>query len=106
MIVYPSAAAFPIERLSSLHTVVLFVEKTGGITRPRNSSNSSPVAGQAILDVYNIAGQKIQTVFNGHIEANETRMIDYKPTVANGMLIYTLRIGNRQVTGKLIGLKQ
>ena len=66
----------------------------------------SPVAGQAILDVYNIAGQKIQTVFNGHIEANETRMIDYKPTVANGMLIYTLRIGNRQVTGKLIGLKQ
>jgi len=66
----------------------------------------SPVSGQAILDVYNIAGQKIQTLFNGHIEANETRMIDYKPAVANGMMIYTLRIGNRQVTGKLIGLKQ
>jgi hypothetical protein len=66
----------------------------------------SPVSGQAILDVYTIAGQKVQTLFNGHIEANETRMIDYKPTVANGMLIYTLRIGNRQVTGKLIGLKQ
>jgi len=66
----------------------------------------SPVAGQAILDVYNLAGQKVQTLFNGHIDANETRIIDYKPTVANGMLIYTLRIGNRQVTGKLIGLKQ
>jgi hypothetical protein len=66
----------------------------------------SPVSGQAILDVYNIAGQKVQTLFNGHIDANETRIIDYKPTVANGMLIYTLRIGNRQVTGKLIGLKQ
>jgi hypothetical protein len=66
----------------------------------------SPVSGQAILDVYNIAGQKIQTLFNGHIDANETRIIDYKPTVANGMMIYTLRIGNRQVTGKLIGLKE
>jgi hypothetical protein len=65
----------------------------------------SPVAGQAILDVYNVAGQKIQTLFNGHIDANETRTIDYKPAVANGMMIYTLRIGNRQVTGKLIGLK-
>jgi hypothetical protein len=66
----------------------------------------SPVAGQAILDVYNIAGQKIQTLFNGHIDANETRTIDFKPAVANGMMIYTLRIGNQQVTGKLIGLKQ
>jgi hypothetical protein len=66
----------------------------------------SPVAGQAILDVYNIAGQKIQTLFNGHIDANETRTIDFKPAVANGMMIYTLRIGNRQVTGKLVGLKQ
>jgi len=66
----------------------------------------SPVAGQAILDVYNIAGQKIQTVFNGHIDANEVRTIDFKPAVANGMMIYTLRIGNRQVTGKLVGLKQ
>jgi hypothetical protein len=55
---------------------------------------------QAILDVYNIAGQKVQTLFNGHIDANETRIIDFKPTVANGMLIYTLRIGNQQVTGK------
>jgi hypothetical protein len=66
----------------------------------------SPVSGQAVLDVYNIAGQKIQTLFNGHIDANETRTIDYKPAVANGMMIYTLRIGNRQVTGKLVGLKQ
>jgi len=66
----------------------------------------SPVSGQAILDVYNIAGQKIQTLFNGHIDANETRTIDFKPAVANGMMIYTLRIGNQQVTGKLIGLKQ
>jgi hypothetical protein len=66
----------------------------------------SPVAGQAILDVYNIAGQKIQTLFNGHIDANETRTIDFKPAVANGMMIYTLRIGNQQVTGKLVGLKE
>ncbi|HXR82479.1 MAG TPA: hypothetical protein VN763_16250, partial [Saprospiraceae bacterium] len=66
----------------------------------------SPVAGQAILDVYNVAGQKIQTLFNGHIDANETRIIDFKPAIANGMMIYTLRIGNKQVTGKLVGLKQ
>jgi len=66
----------------------------------------SPIAGQAILDVYNLAGQKVQTLFKGYLDANETRTFDYRPNVANGMLIYTLRVGNQQVTGKLVGLKQ
>jgi hypothetical protein len=66
----------------------------------------SPVAGQAVLDVYNIAGQKVQTLFSGHIDANETRIVDFKPGLANAMMIYQLRVGNRQVTGKLVGLKE
>ena len=66
----------------------------------------SPVAGQAVLDVYNIAGQKVQTLFSGHIDANETRFVDFKPAIANAMMIYRLSVGNKQVTGKLVGLKQ
>jgi hypothetical protein len=67
----------------------------------------TPVSGQAVLEVYNIAGQKVQTLFNGHMEAGETRMVDYKPSVTvNTMMIYKLRIGEKEVTGKLIGLRQ
>ncbi|HET6767926.1 MAG TPA: hypothetical protein VFH08_11025 [Chitinophagaceae bacterium] len=66
----------------------------------------SPVSGEAVLDVYTITGQKLQTLYKGHMQANETRVVDYRPSVANGMMIYKLRIGNKQVTGKLVGVKQ
>jgi hypothetical protein len=65
----------------------------------------SPVAGQAVLEVYNLAGQKIQTLYNGRIEANETKTVNYKPKGAtSAMLIYRLKVGNQMLSGKLIGL--
>jgi hypothetical protein len=65
----------------------------------------SPVAGQAVLEVYNLAGQKIQTLYNGRIEANETKTVNYKPKGAtSAMLIYRLKVGNQTLSGKLIGL--
>jgi spore coat protein CotF len=108
----PSNVPSPARITASANAEAATVGKLKVSTYPNPYRNNvrfvieSPVAGQAILDVYNIAGQKIQTLFNGHIDANETRTIDYKPAVANGMMIYTLRIGNKQVTGKLVGLKQ
>ena len=65
----------------------------------------SPVSGQATLEVYNIMGQKLQTVFHGYITAERSQVVEYKsPTASNSTLIYKLRVGTKQVTGKLINI--
>jgi hypothetical protein len=63
----------------------------------------SPVSGQASLEVFNMLGQKVQTVFQGHVEAGRGQTVDYNVPQANrGNLIYILRVGNQKATGKLI----
>ena len=65
----------------------------------------SPVTDQAVLEVYNITGQKISTVFNGYMQKGETKVVEYRPGVtANSVLIYKLRVGNKLVTGKLVSV--
>jgi hypothetical protein len=64
---------------------------------------SSPVSGQAVLEVYNMFGQKLQTVYKGYMAANTKYAIEYNaPEISNQSLIYTLRIADKKVTGKLI----
>ena len=66
----------------------------------------SPVSGKASLDVYNIMGQKLKTVYQGYLFAGRGQVIEYNvPSATKGGLIYTLRIGDQQVNGKLIQLK-
>jgi hypothetical protein len=63
----------------------------------------SNVSGQAQLEVVNMLGQKIATVYNGYIQANRSQVVEYKvPAPAQQNLIYILRIGSKQVTGKLL----
>jgi hypothetical protein len=67
----------------------------------------SPVSGKASLEVYNMFGQKLQTVFEGNITAGRSQFVEYRPgTNAAGTLIYKFSIDGKQVTGKLINLKQ
>ncbi len=63
----------------------------------------SPESGQASLEVFNMLGQKVQTVFQGHVEAGRGQSLEYNVPQANrGNLIYILRVGNQKATGKLI----
>jgi hypothetical protein len=63
----------------------------------------SPVSGPASLEVFNMLGQKVQTVFQGYVEAGSGKSLEYDVPVANrGNLIYILRVGDQQATGKLI----
>jgi hypothetical protein len=63
----------------------------------------SPVSGHAMLDVYNMLGQKVQTVYQGFIAADRAQEVSYRVPIANRKnLIYILRIGDKQATGKLI----
>ncbi|HTH32272.1 MAG TPA: Ig-like domain-containing protein, partial [Lacibacter sp.] len=68
----------------------------------------SPVSGKASLEVYNMFGQKLQTVFEGYLTAGRTQVIEFRPgsTAAAGTLIYKFNVAGKQVTGKLINQKQ
>jgi hypothetical protein len=65
----------------------------------------SPVSGKASLDVYNVMGQKVGNVYNGYLHAGRSQVIDYNVAGAKGSLIYTLKVGDKQVNGKVIHLK-
>jgi hypothetical protein len=70
-------------------------------------SIESNISGQAQLEVYNMLGQKVKTVYNGYIQANRAQTVDYRvPTAVQENLIYILKIGGRQVTGKLLKLNK
>ncbi len=69
-------------------------------------SLQSAVSGQGSLELYNMLGQKIKTVFQGQVEAGKVQTIEYSvPNPQRSNLIYLFRVGDQKVTGKLIGLK-
>lgn len=63
----------------------------------------SDVSGQARLDILNMMGQKIATVYSGFIVANQSKQVEYRSaTKVQQNLIYIFTIGGKQVTGKLL----
>lgn len=69
---------------------------------------TSGITGNASLEIYNVAGQKVKSVFQGHVEAGQSRYVtvDFPSAAATSMLIYRLSVGHQQVTGKLLQVKQ
>ncbi len=66
----------------------------------------SPISGKASLDIYNIMGQKLHNVYQGYLFAGRGQVIEYNvPSAFKGALIYTLKVGNQQVNGKLMQIK-
>ncbi|MGH2553586.1 MAG: hypothetical protein ACRDEB_07710, partial [Chitinophagaceae bacterium] len=69
-------------------------------------SISSDFSGQATLEVYNLFGVKIQTIYKGFVFAEKGQIINYHvPNIYRTTLIYKLTIGSKTVTGKLINVK-
>ena len=69
-------------------------------------SITSQISGKASLDIYNVLGQKVANVYEGHLFAGRRLSVDYNvPTISDGSLIYTLRVGDLTVTGKLVQAK-
>ncbi len=66
----------------------------------------SAVSGQGSLELYNMLGQRVKTVFQGYVNANQVQTIEYAvPSAQRSNLIYLFRVGTEKTTGKLIGLK-
>jgi hypothetical protein len=69
-------------------------------------SIQSAVTGQGSLELYNMLGQKVKTIYQGHFAKGETRTIEYQvPGSQRVNLVYVFRVGNQKTSGKLIGLK-
>jgi hypothetical protein len=69
-------------------------------------SLQSAVSGQGSLELYNMLGQKVKTVFQGYVQKGEIKTIDYSvPGGQHTNLIYLFKVGNERKTGILIGVK-
>ena len=66
-------------------------------------SIDSKVSGQAVLDVYNLTGQKIKTVFQGNLQAGKSQTIQFSvPAHNRTSLMYRLQVGDKVTTGKVL----
>ena len=65
----------------------------------------SPVSGKAVLEVYNVHGQRLGIVFEGNITAGSQNFARFSNEGATGMLIYKLSVGGQVLTGKVQSLK-
>lgn len=62
---------------------------------------TSETAGKASLEVFNMLGQKVKTVYTGHVAPGVQNFELSIPTNQRSTLIYVWRMGEKQVTGKL-----
>ena len=63
---------------------------------------TSPQAGYGTLEVMNMLGQKVKTVYQGQIQAGGQSFEMSLPSGRFTSLFYILRINGKQITGKLI----
>ena len=67
----------------------------------------SGVSGMGSLELFNVMGQKVGVVYQGYIQAGRPFNQEYNvPETNRNALIYVFKVGDQQVTGKLIGLRQ
>jgi hypothetical protein len=65
---------------------------------------NSPASGNGSLEVYNIMGQKVRTVYQGHVIAGDQSFELTIPKKQQATLVYIFRVGEKKVTGKLLQL--
>jgi hypothetical protein len=63
---------------------------------------TSPVSGNAVLQVLNAAGQVLATPFRGQVQANMPVFTTYKSNNPAGMLHYRLLVGGKSLNGKVM----
>ena len=59
-------------------------------------------SGQGSLEVYNVTGQKVKTVFSGYINAGRQRFSMNVPAGQRSVLFYIFRMGDQKISGKLL----
>ena len=66
----------------------------------------SDFSGQGVLEVYNLLGAKLKTVYQGYVTAGNKINVDFSvPGAQRVHMIYKMRVGNIETSGKLINIK-
>jgi hypothetical protein len=69
-------------------------------------SLQSAVSGQGTLELYDMLGQKLKTVFQGYVQKGQIKTIEYSvPGAQHSNIIYLFKVGSQRKTGILIGVK-
>ncbi len=66
----------------------------------------SAISGEGTIDIYNTLGARIANVYQGYISAGTTYHKYSVPPNQRVNLIYVLRIGKTQISGKLLNLSK
>ena len=67
---------------------------------------TSGISGLAILEIHNVLGQKVAVVYQGYVQAGrELTKEFYVPSKDRNTLIYTFRVGDQKVSGKLVPVR-
>ena len=62
----------------------------------------SPLSGGAVLEAYDLLGRKIAVLYQGSVQAGVVKTVEYRiPAIHRVAMIYTLRIGDHVINGKL-----
>jgi hypothetical protein len=67
---------------------------------------NSSMAGKGSLEVYNMLGQKVKTVYQGHMVTGIQTFELNLPRQQLSNLLYVLKIGDKRVSGKLLQLNR
>jgi hypothetical protein len=61
-----------------------------------------------VIEVYNMVGQRVQTLDAGDITAGRMQIVEFKvpPMLLNGNFVYLVKAGTQRVSGKLISVGQ
>ena len=67
---------------------------------------ASDTSGNATLEIFNILGQRVNTAFDGYLEAGNPLKFEVEASkFTTGTLIYELKVGDKRLTGKLISVE-
>ena len=64
------------------------------------------MSGYGSLQVYNLMGQKVKTVYEGYMSAGKQYFTLTLPVQQRANLVYIFTVGGKQVTGKLLQLRK
>ena len=67
---------------------------------------TSSTAGRGSLDVYDMMGRRVKTVYQGFISAGAQSFELSLPTQQIANLVYVLRIGDKKLSGKILQINQ
>jgi hypothetical protein len=107
-----AAARMRTDTYQTIEQQIVIEEPTKVTAYPNPFSNkvkfvvTSAIAGKGSLEVYNMLGQKIKSVYQGNIIAGNQIFELSLPSAQRSNLIYVLRVGDKRVTGKLLHLNR